>query len=69
MDATLSAKLRSAYENLHAHPELSGQEHRTAAVFQPAEEAAADAKGIVDTRSPNSPSLSGRPHRGRPALA
>jgi amidohydrolase len=32
MDATLSARLRSVYEDLHAHPELSGQEHRTAGI-------------------------------------
>jgi len=32
MDATVGARLRSAYEDLHRHPELSDQEHRTAGI-------------------------------------
>ncbi|MEU4294580.1 amidohydrolase [Kribbella sp. NPDC026596] len=32
MDATLLARLRTTYEDLHAHPELSGEERRTAGI-------------------------------------
>ena len=32
MDATVGARLRSVYEDLHRHPELSDQEHRTAGI-------------------------------------
>jgi amidohydrolase len=32
MDTTLSTRLRSVYEDLHRHPELSFQEHRTAGI-------------------------------------
>lgn len=32
MDTDLVARLRSTYEDLHAHPELSGDEHRTAGI-------------------------------------
>jgi amidohydrolase len=35
MDARLAGRLRSTYEDLHAHPELSGQEHRTAGIVAP----------------------------------
>jgi amidohydrolase len=32
MNATVATRLRSTYEDLHRHPELSDQEHRTAAI-------------------------------------
>src|SRR4051812_32941901 len=32
MDAALSVELVRIYEDLHSHPELSGEEHRTAGI-------------------------------------